>query len=70
MAKHHDIWALGVILFQMATSHLPFVAITTDGLLNSIRNSEPNFDKIKDTHLKNLIKSMLVKEPSKRATIE
>ena len=65
-----DIWSLGVILYEMCTLHYPFVGKDIPSLVKQIiENNLPKIPTIYCPELRNLCKSMLHKNPSKRPTI-
>jgi serine/threonine protein kinase len=67
-----DVWAIGVITYQMCTFNLPFTGFENFALINAILNHPP--DPI--THegysaeLKALIDQLLTKDPTKRPSIK
>lgn len=66
-----DVWALGVILYEMCALHFPFPAENIEELEQKILNQP--FEKIPQSislDIKELIKKMLNKTPIKRPTIE
>lgn len=68
--KGVDIWALGVSLFAMSTSRLPFTDNNMRNLIVKIIKSEPEYPDGMNSNLKDLIQKMLIKDQDKRITIE
>lgn len=65
-----DIWALGIILYEMCTLRYPFVGKDIPSLVKQIIESQPpKIQSIYCPELRNLCKSMLQKNPSQRPTI-
>ena len=65
-----DIWAMGVIVFELVTFKKPFDSDKLQSLFDLIMNKEP--DAIQDgrsTDIKMLCKSLLNKDVSKRPSI-
>ena len=70
--KPGDIWALGVTLYYMLFRDYPFKAGANEFqvLYKNIQYTEPEYpDSLKDERILKLLKSLLIKEPDKRATI-
>ncbi len=65
--KAMDIWAVGVILYQLLSGNLPFPQTTAPTLLNAIlhKNPEPLRDEI-PLDLQKIIQRALAKKPSER----
>jgi eukaryotic-like serine/threonine-protein kinase len=65
-----DIYSLGVVLYQMATSRLPFKGETTSDTLNRILNTQPeaiarlNYNV--DPELERIIRKCMEKDPNRR----
>ena len=65
-----DIWALGVILYEMCTSNFPFNGKDMASLVkNIIESKAPKIPSIYCPELRNLCKAMLQKSPLKRPSI-
>jgi len=64
-----DIWAFGVTLFAMAFSTLPFRGASFDEVQQSVLHAELAFPPSADPALLDLLRRMLQREPSERATI-
>ena len=68
-----DIWALGVILYELATLKLPFIATNQLALVNKIIKDIPNSiknNKNNDNDLSSIINLMLIKDPNSRPNIK
>lgn len=65
-----DIWALGVMLYNLMFKKFPFQAANVFQLSELIQRAEPEYPKSADKHLVALLKGMLKKDPAKRMTIE
>ncbi|HEV8538612.1 MAG TPA: serine/threonine-protein kinase, partial [Bacteroidota bacterium] len=65
-----DIWALGVVLYEMLTADLPFKSEHEAGLLYLIVNEEPPVPSLMDRKIPHqidlLVKKMLAKDRSQR----
>lgn len=64
-----DIWALGVTLYYMATSNLPFYANSQLLTLQQILSGLYNADAVANPLLRHVIERCIVNEPSSRATV-
>ena len=67
-----DIWAAGLTLFMMATGNHPFEAQSVMDYKDLVLETEPDysmFTKKDDVLFVELLKKMLIKDPSKRATV-
>ena len=63
-----DIWSFGVSFYYMATGRLPWRGTTKSTVVSSIIYDDIKFDNIADPQIASLLKSCLVKDPSKRPT--
>ena len=61
-----DIWALGIIIFNMLTGFEPFKSENISELEQEIKYKKINFEMIDDEQLRNLIKKMLERDVKKR----
>lgn len=64
-----DIWALGILLYEMITGYSPFHKNTQLQMYKAIEKEEPDYSKIDDPKIIHLLKLMLNKDPEKRAGI-
>ena len=64
-----DIWALGVCLYNFLSARLPFDHSLPDDLFAAISTVEPPYASF-DPEYQGLLKSLLDKDPSTRATLE
>lgn len=68
-----DIWSCGVVFYIMICGNLPFSGKRDQDIMDSILNNEPSFEgpewSIIPEDLKNLVRRILVKDPSKRITL-
>ena len=64
--KQADMWSVGVLLYQLVSGFLPYVASDIESLKIKLKNEEwqfaPTFRKI-SPECKNLISWLLVKDP-------
>lgn len=65
-----DIWACGIILYGMMAGALPFDEDGTKALYKAIVNTSPLFPKHFSYDAIKLLRAMLHKDPSKRASME
>ena len=65
-----DIWCTGIILFAMLSGYLPFEANDNYSLFKKIIKCEINYPKDISEKALNLMKKILVNEPSKRINIK
>ncbi len=63
--RRADIWAFGVVLYEMFTGRRPFEGNSTPELLRAILSAEPPLDAVPDA-LRSLIARCLQKDPRKR----
>src|SRR5688572_15134605 len=61
-----DLWALGVMLVEMASGHRPFVGNTALGLSTAIMRDEPRIPAELPMALADVIRTLLAKEPARR----
>ena len=67
--KRADIWAFGVVLFEMLTGHRPFAGEEVSDVLASVLAREPQLAAIPDTVppiVRQVLKACLQKDPKKR----
>ena len=64
--KKADIWAWGVILYQLIHGRYPFEGKTHTELNHSITQAEPAYDKSLSSELLELLQGLLEKDPEKR----
>lgn len=68
--KKTDIWALGILLYELFHGHAPFKGTTMEGVMMQIRKGVVRFKKQLDPKVKDLIVKILVMNPLKRPSIE
>jgi serine/threonine protein kinase len=68
--KKQDVWAIGIIAYELCTFKFPFKLEPSNAMINSIINDPPS--PIEDDYsqeLKDLISCMLIKDPELRPSI-
>lgn len=68
--KKTDIWALGILLYELFHGHAPFKGSTMESVMLQIKKGVVGFKKQLDPVVKDLIVKILVMNPLKRPTIE
>ena len=61
-----DIFALGLVLFEMATGSRAFGGSSQAELISQILHGEPAFEKLAPPAFRRLVERCLVKDPAKR----
>jgi Tol biopolymer transport system component len=61
-----DIFALGLVLFEMATGSRAFAASSQAQLISQIMHGEPAFQKLVPPALRRIVERCLAKDPAKR----
>jgi eukaryotic-like serine/threonine-protein kinase len=66
-----DVWAIGVITYQMCTFNLPFTGHETSAVINAILHHPPDpiAHQAYSAELKRLINLLLKKDPAQRPSI-
>ncbi|KAG0005124.1 hypothetical protein BGZ80_010806 [Entomortierella chlamydospora] len=65
-----DVWSMGVTLYCLRYGHLPYISDSIFEMQHIIRESEYKLPEDEDPRFVALIRSLLEKDPSKRATID
>ena len=65
-----DWWTLGIFLYEVLYGRPPFTSRNPSGIYDKILHSRLKFPKAIDEKAKNLIESLLVKDPEKRIGIK
>lgn len=68
--KKTDIWALGVLLYELFHGYAPFRGLRMDTVMHSIMRNVVAFKKNLDPSIKDLIIKILVFDPKKRPNID
>ena len=68
--KPADVWAMGVVLFEMLTGKTPFTGVSEAALFQRIKRGKFKFPRYISKPAKNLITQMLDVDPEKRPTAQ
>lgn len=64
--KEIDWWGVGIVCYEMLYGELPFASANKQRLYSNIVSKEPFFENTTDPDLKELLKSLMEKDPKKR----
>ena len=64
-----DMWALGVILYEMCSLRKPFIASNEEELYRKVRETKPSTIPQISRQLMQIIFALLSKEPARRPTV-
>lgn len=64
-----DVWALGVLLYELVYKKTPFAGRTPHQILTKIQTEKPKFDKSISNEARDLIERILILDPNERITI-
>src|SRR5206468_3144108 len=66
--RRADIWAFGVVMYEMLTGRLPFCTETTSEMMAAVMMREPDWNAVAGTPLRirELLRRCLVKDPHHR----
>ena len=65
-----DVWALGILLFELFHDTTPFTGQSPREMLNNILEKKPKIAGMVPKDAKDLIQKLLAVDPSKRVTLE
>jgi NIMA (never in mitosis gene a)-related kinase len=66
-----DVWAIGVIAYELCTFRLPFNGNAAHSIIQAIINNDPSpIEQDYSQELKDLIRSLLIKDPDQRKSIK
>ena len=66
-----DVWAIGVIAYELCTFRLPFNGNASYSIILAIINDDPSpIEEDYSQELKDLISSLLIKDPDQRKSIK
>lgn len=65
-----DVWAMGATMFMLCFGHPPFIASNIMSLYFKIQNDQLVFPMSIDNGLRELLENMLVKDPTKRFSLQ
>jgi eukaryotic-like serine/threonine-protein kinase len=63
--RRADIWAFGVVMYEMITGTRPFVGADVTETIASVMTKEPDFDQV-PTKVRRLLRKCLEKDPKRR----
>jgi serine/threonine protein kinase len=63
--KRADIWAYGVVLYEMLTGKRPFAGKTTQDILSAVLSLEPDLDVV-PAEIRRLVRRCIEKDPKRR----
>jgi serine/threonine protein kinase len=67
-----DVWSIGVIAYQLCTLRVPFKGVQTGATVSAILNNHHNLilDKLYSDELKDIINTLLIKDPELRPSTQ
>lgn len=68
--KEIDWWGVGVVAYEMLYGESPFASANKQRLYSNIVSKDPFFENTTDPNLKELLKSLMEKDPKKRGNFD